>query len=152
MIAKIAIANDVRRIVIGKVQKSKNQTNKLSSIVNQMWHLLPHGKVTKYLKYKLEKYNIKVDLVDESYTSVTDSCDVNTRVTKNTIGNGRRIKRGLFLSPIKGLINADVNGARNILRKTLRKWNDLVTGLGRVIKIRLYRFSRKVSPNPVVSG
>ncbi len=48
-------------------------------------------------------------------------------VTKTSKGNRRRIKRGLFFSPIKGFINADVNGARNILRKFKKKWFDLLS-------------------------
>jgi len=90
--------------------------------------LLPHGRVTEYLIYKLKEVGIEVKLIDESYTSVTDSCE-EVGVTKESKGNGRREKRGLFYSPIKGYINADVNGARNILRKFKRKWFDLVTGL-----------------------
>jgi len=87
-----------------------------------MFKLLPHGKVTEYLNYKLKELGIKVRLIDESYTSVTDSCYERAGVTRTSKGNERRVKRGLFLSPIKGLINADVNGARNILRKFKRKW------------------------------
>lgn len=145
LIRDIAMRNGVSTVVIGNVQESKNKESSLPDLVNQMMKLLPHGKVTEYLKYKLEEAGIEVKLVDESYTSVADSCDEEAGVTKESKGNGRRIKRGLFLSPIAGLINADVNGARNILRKFKEGWFDLVTGLKKVVRLRIYRFSRGIS-------
>ena len=56
------------------------------------------------------------------------------------------------LSPIKGLINADVNGARNILRKFKKKWFDLVTGLKRVVRIRIYKPSEGISESLLYTG
>ena len=117
-----------------------------------MFKLLPHGKVTEYLRYKLKEVGIEVKLIDESYTSVTDSCDEKAGATRTSKGNGRRIKRGLFLSPIKGLINADVNGARNILRKFKRKWFDLVTGLKKVVRVRIYEFGKGISESLQIAG
>ncbi len=83
--------------------------------------------------------------MDESYTSVADSCDEKAGVAKESKGNGRRIKRELFLSPVGGLINADVNGARNILRKFKEGWFDLVTGLKKTVKLRIYKLNRGIS-------
>jgi len=152
LITKLAILNNVKTVVIGKVQESKNKKNNLPDLVNQMFKLLPHGKVTKYLSYKLKEVGIEVKLIDESYTSVTDSCDREAGVTKKSKGNRRRIKRGLFLSPIKGLVNADVNGARNILRKFKKNWFDLVTGLKKVVKIRIYKLSKGISKSLLFAG
>jgi len=152
LITKLAVLNNVKTVVIGKVQESKNKENNLPDLVNQMFKLLPHGKVTEYLTYKLKELGIEVKLVDESYTSVTDSCDREAGITKKSKGNGRRIKRGLFLSPIKGLVNADVNGARNILRKFKEKWFDLVTGLKKVVKIRIYKLSEGISESLLYVG
>jgi len=145
LIKELAVRNKVKTVVIGKVQESKNRENNLPDLVNQMFKLLPHGKVTEYLMYKLKEVGIEVRLIDESYTSVTDSCDEDAGVTRTRKGNGRRVKRGLFLSPIKGLINADVNGARNILRKFKKKWFDLVTGLRKVVRVRIYKFGEGIS-------
>jgi len=91
-------------------------------------------------------------LTQPSYTSVTDSCDEKAGVKKESKGNGRRVKRGLFLSLSKGLINADVNGARNILRKFKRKWFDLVTGLKRVIRVRVYKFWKGIFESLRIAG
>jgi len=152
LITKLAVLNNVKTVVIGKVQESKNKESNLPDFVNQMFKLLPHGKVTEYLTYKLKELGIEVKLIDESYTSVTDSCDRRAGVKKESKGNGRRIKRGLFLSPIKGLINADVNGARNILRKFKKKWIDLVTGLKKVVKVRIYKLSEGISESLLFAG
>ena len=40
-------------------------------------------------------------------------------VKKHEVYKGNRIKRGLFQSSIGKLINADINGALNILRKVI---------------------------------
>ncbi|WP_411376607.1 RNA-guided endonuclease InsQ/TnpB family protein [Desulfurobacterium thermolithotrophum] len=153
LIKELAIRNGVKTVVIGNIQESKNKESNLPAIVNQMFRLLPHGLVYRYLKYKLEPYGIEVHPpINESYTSRTDSCDERTTVSKKGKGLGRRIKRGLFLSPIKGLINADVNGARNILRKFKKRWFDLVTGLGKVVRVRIYKMSESISESLLFAG
>ena len=55
---------------------------------------------------------------EESYTSKTSFLDLE-EVKKHDIYQGIRIKRGLFKSSKNITINADVNGALNILRKYL---------------------------------
>ena len=152
LIKELALRSKVKTVVIGKVQESKNRENRLPDLVNQMFKLLPHGKVTEYLTYKLKEAGIEVRLVNESYTSVADSCDREAGVTKQSKGNGRRIKRGLFLSPTRGLINADVNGARNILRKFKKSWFDLVTGLKGAVRIRIYRLREGISESLQYAG
>ncbi len=153
LIKELAIRNGVKTIIIGNIQGTKNKESNLPAIVNQMFRLMPHGLVCKYLKYKLEPYGIEVKPpINESYTSQTDSCDESTTVTKGNKGLGRRVKRGLFLSPVKGLINADVNGARNILRKFKKKWFDLLTGLGKVVRIRIYKMSESISESLLYAG
>ena len=56
------------------------------------------------------------------------------------------------MPPIKGLINADVNGARNILRKYKESWFDLVTGLKRVVRIRVYKLGEVISESLLYAG
>ena len=153
LIKELAIRNGVKTVVIGNIQESKNKESNLPAIVNQMFRLMPHGLVYRYLKYKLEPYGIEVHPpINESYTSQTDSCDESTTVSKKGKGQGRRIKRGLFLSPVKGVINADVNGARNILRKFKKGWFDLVTGLGKVVRVRIYKFNESISESLLFAG
>lgn len=55
---------------------------------------------------------------EESYTSKCDSLAVE-KIGKHDSYLGKRVKRGLFQSSVGKLINADVNGALNILRKVV---------------------------------
>ncbi|WP_456484564.1 hypothetical protein [Desulfurobacterium sp.] len=50
------------------------------------------------------------------------------------------------------LINADVNGARNILRKFKKSWFDLVTRLKQVIRVRIYEFGKDISESLLFAG
>ena len=49
LIKELAVRNGMKTVVIGKVQESKNKGSNLPDLVNQMFKLLPHGKVTEYL-------------------------------------------------------------------------------------------------------
>jgi len=101
-----------------------------------MLSLLPHGRVSKQIEYKVSEYGIRTILVDESYTSGVDSL-INQTVSKENYTPEARKHRGLFKS-ILGLINADVNGARNILKKFKKSFHDYITGLKQTIRIRVF--------------
>ncbi len=146
LIVELAKKYNVGAIVIGKLQESKNKESKLSSIIDQMLSLLPHGKVSKQIEYKASEYGIKVVLVDESYTSGVDSLK-EVAVNKENYTPEARKHRGLFKS-IKGSINADVNGARNLLKKFKKSFHDYITGLKQVIRIRVFG-KLKSSPKSV---
>ena len=70
--------------------------------------------------YKCEQNGISVVENEEAYTSKCDALGLE-KVGFNDTYVGRRIKRGLFSSSKQVLINADVNGAINIMRKHLMK-------------------------------
>ena len=57
------------KIYIGDAVKGKNKEIKLSSIVDQVWGFLPHGRLNKYLEYKAEEHGIKLEYISELYTS-----------------------------------------------------------------------------------
>ena len=63
---------------------------------------------------------VGIDFVEheESYTSKCDALAIET-IGKHGQYLGRRIKRGLFRSSSGKLINADQNGALNIMRKVV---------------------------------
>jgi len=71
---------------------------------NQLWSLLPHGKVKEYLEYKAKEYGIGVEYISEAYTSGVDS-SVGGAVSKETYTPEARIKRGLFKTKFLGLLN-----------------------------------------------
>ena len=60
----------------------------------------------------------KVKEIEESYTSKCSFLD-NEEICKHTSYKGKRVKRGLFKSNDGTLINADVNGSLNILKKVV---------------------------------
>ena len=63
-----------------------------------------------------------VKLVNEAYTSKCSALDLEP-IQKQTEYKGKRVKRGLFISNKGILVNADINGSLNILRKVVK--NDL---------------------------
>ena len=71
------------------------------------------------IKYKAKKVGIKVVMINESYTSGC-SCIDDYEISKECYNKKRRKKRGDFVTNNGFHINADVNGAYNILRKYLK--------------------------------
>jgi putative transposase len=68
------------------------------------------------LEYKGQDVGIKVIENEESYTSGTSFID-NELPIKENYNKNRRVKRGLFKSNTGRLINSDVNGSLQIMRK-----------------------------------
>jgi len=102
-------------IVIGKNDNWK-QESMMSKKVNQNFVQIPHALFIEKLKYKAENVGIKVICTEESYTSGTSFLDDELPVKAN-YNKGRRIYRGLFKSNTGKLINADLNGAYQIIKK-----------------------------------
>ena len=70
------------------------------------------------ITYKCEKMGINVIVSNESYTSKCSFLD-NEEIKKHDNYLGKRVYRGLFKSSKGYMINADVNGSLNILRKVI---------------------------------
>lgn len=102
-------------IVIGH-NKEWKQNSVLSKQVNQHFIQMPFNTLIQQIQYKAEEFGIKVILVEESYTSGTSFLD-NEMPTKENYNKSRRKHRGIFKSNNGTLINADVNGAFQILKK-----------------------------------
>jgi putative transposase len=68
------------------------------------------------LTYKAQLAGIVVKVIEESYTSKCSFLD-NEPCVKHSEYKGKRIKRGLFRAGDGRLINADVNGSANIVKK-----------------------------------
>jgi putative transposase len=116
-IINYCIENKIGVLVVGKNNSWKDSIN-LGKKTNQKFVQLPHSRLVSYLKYKAELVGIKFVEHEESYTSKCDSLALE-KVCKHEKYLGKRIKRGLFQSSIRKSINADVNGALNILRKVV---------------------------------
>lgn len=113
-IVKHCLVNRIGNILIGELGGIK-QKIKLGRKNNQEFVQIPYGKFKAKLESKCHMFGIKYHLVDEAYTSRTDALAFDD-VRAQPYGKKRRIKRGLFKSITGTLINADVNGALNILR------------------------------------
>ena len=115
MILDFAVKNNTSKIVIGYNQGWKQESN-LSKKVNQKFVGLPFLMLIEKIQYKAEDVGIEVIMTEESYTSGTSFLD-GELPTKENYNKKRRVKRGLFKSNDGKLINADVNGSLQILKK-----------------------------------
>lgn len=109
------VENNIDTIVIGLNEKWK-QKSKMSDLVNQHFIRIPHTRLINQITYKAMSAGIKIIITEESYTSGTSFLDGEMPVQEN-YNKSRRIKRGLFKAGGNTLINADLNGAYQIIRK-----------------------------------
>jgi putative transposase len=107
-----ADARGVSTIIVGDLTDIRNGKNWGDS-GNQQFHTWPFDKIIKMLTYKARLKGIRVVKEPEDYTSQT--CCL-----CGTICRSNRVHRGLYACNQCGaVINADVNGAINILKRYL---------------------------------
>jgi len=124
IVVKTCVKHGISKVVVGDVVKSLNGIN-LGKRTNQNFVNLSLGQFVDKLGYKLGSHGIELVVTDESYTSKASFIDddkmpkrYNPFATKKHTFSGQRVKRGLYKSNDGTLVNADNNGAYNILRKT----------------------------------
>lgn len=117
-----AIENNAGKIVIGKLKDIKQNMNYNKSFVQ-----IPIQRLVELITYKAKLKGIEVKLQEESYTSGCSAIDLEP-ITKKHYNKSRRITRGLFKSGY-GILNADINGSLNILRKAEKCIPDLVNAM-----------------------
>ena len=110
---------DVSKVIIGNNSGWKNEIN-LGKRNNQNFVNIPYTKFINQLTYKCQLLGITVITREESYTSKASFLDYdeipNYKDEVKPKFSGKRIKRGLYRSATR-IINADVNGAYNIMVK-----------------------------------
>ena len=111
------VSNHINTLIVGKNKEWKQEVN-LGKKNNQNFTQIPHARFIEMLSYKAKLEGINVIVQEESYTSKCSFLD-NEVIGKHEEYAGKRIKRGLFRSAQGLLINADVNGALNILKKAV---------------------------------
>lgn len=112
-----ALSKGCKSLVVGYNQEWKQNVN-LGRKTNQSFVQIPYHKFLFLLEYKCNLANIELVKLNEAYTSKCSFIDIEP-IGSHEIYKGRRVFRGLFRS-LKGvLINADLNGSLNILRKYL---------------------------------
>lgn len=121
IVLKFCLENNVSKVVIGKNKDWKQDVN-LKKKDKQNFIQIPFNNLIFKIKEKLSCYGIEVLEQEESYTSKASSLDfdqlpVYNGKSANVPFSGRRAKRGLYETKEGVLINADLNGSLNIMRK-----------------------------------
>ena len=113
----INLYKDKEVFIIGYNPNWKSNVN-LGSKNNRNFYQIPYKRLIFKLDQSLKLINKKLIITKESYTSKCDALALEEiNYHENYLGN--RSKRGLFYSSINKLINADLNGAINIMRKKI---------------------------------
>lgn len=100
-------------LIVGHNNKWKQCNNGM-----QNFSYIPYDLFIKMLNYKCENNGIKFITCEESYTSGTSFIDGEEPIKENYNKN-RRIYRGLFIGDNGIQVNADVNGAYQIMKKVI---------------------------------
>jgi putative transposase len=109
------VLNDIGTVVIG-YNPAWKQTCHLGKRNNQNFVTIPFYKLIQQLDYKAEALGITIIKQEESHSSKCSFLD-NEPIRHQSKYQGKRISRGLFKSNKGIIINADVNGGYNILKK-----------------------------------
>jgi len=123
IIVNYCIENDIGNIVVGYNPDWKRNIN-LGKSNNQKFVQISHGNLRLKIKSLCERYGINYIEQEESYTSKADffaNDDIPVYNADNPQGysfSGKRISRGQYKTCQGTIINADCNGALNILRKS----------------------------------
>lgn len=115
------LTNNIGKVIIGHNNNWK-QNISIGKRNNQNFVQIPFNNLIDKLKYKCLLNNIECIITEESYTSKCSFLD-NEPLQYSDSYLGRRVHRGLFKSNKGKLINADVNGAFNIIRKVIPTFN-----------------------------
>ena len=116
-IINYCIINNIGTVVIGYNPEWK-QNCRIGKKNTQNFVTIPYYKLIQQLEYKATEQGIAVIKQEESHSSKCSFLD-NEPITHHDKYVGKRISRGLFQSKEGIIINADVNGAYNILKKAL---------------------------------
>ena len=117
--------HEIGTLVLGSNAFWKQDAN-MGKQNNQSFVSIPFDMLKNMIKLKACEYGITVTGTEESYTSKASFLDhdeipvyVNNSNQKHSFSgfSGKRTKRGLYRASDGTLINADLNGAANILRK-----------------------------------
>jgi len=123
IIVNYCIQNNIGNIVVGYNIDWKRNIN-IGSCNNQNFTQIPHGNLRVKIKSLCERYGINYVEQEESYTSQADFFANDTLPVYNADNpqeynfSGKRISRGQYRTYQGTIINADCNGALNILRKS----------------------------------
>lgn len=132
-IVQSCIDNNINTLIVGYNKLWKSKIN-LGRNNNRKFVSIPFARLIQMLEYKCKLSGINFQSNEESYTSKCSFIDLEN-VCKHSIYKGKRVYRGLFRSNKGILINADINGAYNIMRKNK---SNVFTNTDDVMRYALY--------------
>ena len=123
LIINYCLNNDIGNIVVGYNETFQKDVT-LGKLTNQSFVEIPYGRLRDKLEYLCILYGINYIKQEESYTSKASFFDrddipvYNADNPKDYSFSGTRVKRGLYKTKNNKYLNADINGALNILKKS----------------------------------
>lgn len=114
-IINICLEDNITTLIVGHNDGWKQNTN-FGKRNNQNFVSIPFETFISMLRYKSERQGLRFVEVNESHTSKCSSFDLEP-VEHHDPYVGKRVKRGLFKTKDGILLNADINGSYNIMRK-----------------------------------
>ena len=117
------ITNNIGTLVVG-YNETFQRNSRIGKQNNQNFVNIPYGKLRDKLEYLCKLNGIVFVKQEESYTSKASFWDKDVIPTYNADNpqnytfSGKRTHRGLYKTASGKTLNADVNGALNILRKS----------------------------------
>ena len=131
------VANDIGTLVVG-YNETFQRSSKIGKQNNQNFVNISYGRLRSKLKYLCELNSIVFEKQEESYTSKASFWDrddipvYNADNPKEYQFSGSRIHRGLYETAGGKTVNADVNGALNIMKKSNVVDMNILYGRGEV--------------------
>lgn len=124
-VIKLLISENINKLIIGYNKDWKQEVNfgRKNKKSTQNFVCIPFRQILNILKYKCLDNGIEYVEQEESYTSKASYIDndnipvFNKNNTTKYKFSGRRIKRDLYKTKDNKIIDADLNGSLNILRK-----------------------------------
>ena len=135
------LENEIGMIVFGWNKEHKKEIQ-LGQKNNQSFVSIPTAKLKNRIAQLAEQYGIEFIETEESYTSQASFLDEDMLPTfgerpEGWQASGKRVHRGLYRTAQHHYINADCNGAANIIRKVIT-----------TLKLDLSRVTRGVLTRP----
>jgi putative transposase len=156
LIVSHCLKYNIGNIVCGWNEGFKSNVN-MGGLNNQKFVQVPLGKLKNRLKQLCDLHGIRFIETEEAYTSKASFLDGDSlpKYGEKPSGwkaSGKRIKRGLYRSSNGSNVNADLNGAANILRKVASNLSLDLGVLGRRCLTNVARVRLWVLPKPILSA
>ena len=144
-IVSYCVAEHIGTVVLGYNDGFQKAPN-MGKVNNQTFVNIPFGMLKSKLTYLCAMHGIVLIIQEESYTSKASFFDgdeipvYDPKAPKEYTFSGKRTKRGMYVTASGKKINADVNGALNILKKSNAVDLTALSGRGEVdttVRVRL---------------